>query len=309
MALDSKFTADIACCSECHDRFISEWPVAYLKDVSFEDNAISLSDFYSSSKMWRFYEDESEFWDGVKNMLCPACYHPIGDVIWPYNLPYQPPDDFEDFAGQIAFIASRTPFLVLTHEYAQLVMEEIDKAARGISPLSVSGTFYRGRVHEGFSDFDFATLGPPPKEFCTEGRYNHAAHPVLYLSSDRTTCLAEVSQPHKSVAVGEFKIDSDLSILDLSLNDGVHSIDSDVLGSLIFSSIASSPKDGSDYPGHEYYFSRFVADCCLSAGIDAIAYPSTKPVSGYNLVIINDSKFRRDQVKVVRHSVEPPTAA
>lgn len=58
-----------------------------------------------------------------------------------------------------------------------------------------------------------------------------------------------------------------------------------MLASIIYSSLLSAPQDNIGWKRPEYILSRFVGDCALAAGFDAIKYPSTRSSLGYNLVI------------------------
>jgi len=305
MELDKWFTADIACCDECYDRFVSYWPIAYLKDVEFQSSGIDLESFYEGSRLRDEYSKD-EYLQRAYDMGCPVCHEPLQTNIWPYLLPNTPTEDFEEDAEAIAAIAKRTPFLVLTHPFAEDVRNEIRSESSEPEVIGAGTRMYRGRIDNGIAAYDFENLASAPAHLCKEGRYNHAGHSVLYLASDAATCLAEVDSTGGPVAVAEFDIETDLKVLRLDLARGLYSIRNDVLGALIFSSLASKPATGTGYSKPEYVFSRFVADCCVDAGFDAISYPSTKPVSGYNLAILNPAKAKNGPIKLVAHTIVPP---
>lgn len=57
--LESWFTADIACCDNCHDDFVAEWPYAYSADgARFQCDSIDLHCFYSGSRLADSYTEE-----------------------------------------------------------------------------------------------------------------------------------------------------------------------------------------------------------------------------------------------------------
>ena len=116
-AIESWFTADIACCDACFDEFVREWPALYLRDIGFQSSVWDLGLIYEGSRLREMYSKE-EFWEFVKDIECPRCLSPLKCHIWPYNLPFDPPDGFETAAQQIATIAGVTPFLLLTHPFA-----------------------------------------------------------------------------------------------------------------------------------------------------------------------------------------------
>lgn len=45
--LESWFSADIACCDECDDNFISKWPAVNFINYDFQKNSIDIKCFYS----------------------------------------------------------------------------------------------------------------------------------------------------------------------------------------------------------------------------------------------------------------------
>jgi RES domain-containing protein len=125
----------------------------------------------------------------------------------------------------------------------------------------------------------------PPADVFREGRYNHAGCPVLYLSSSAAIAYAEIGKPHDGCLVADVKLKHALKILDLASQE----LPSDLLQAATASALLSAPaeKDGWEKP--EYTFSRFVADCAVSAGFTALRYPSVANAEGFNLVLFSPS--------------------
>ena len=124
-------------------------------------------------------------------------------------------------------------------------------------------------------------MAPDPAE-TREGRYNHAGKPVLYLGSDPQTCKLELGSPSCGIVVAKFEFTNSIRLLNLAGKD----LYGDILPALVYSALLSAPSQGSGWDQPQYAFSRFVADCALAAGFDAILYPSIRSASGDNLVVL-----------------------
>src|SRR5208337_1215716 len=85
----------------------------------------------SLSRDEKRYLFEDLFADAIE---CPRCLSPLKCHIWPYNLPFDPPDGFETAAQQIATIAGVTPFLLLTHPFALRVHQAIQDLGAATQP-------------------------------------------------------------------------------------------------------------------------------------------------------------------------------
>ena len=279
--LDSWFSADIACCDACYDAFVARWPGTYLRDLDFQRSGTPLECFYEGSDLADVFTKD-EFLADLPRVRCPRCDEPLTANIWPYNLPFELPPDFEKQAKEIALIVRDTPFLALMHPFARQMLEEICRIAKTAPKAVPSSTYYRGRcANEVKGPGDPTEFGPPPPPRTTEGRYNHAGRPVLYLSSDPNTCLLELGEPPDGAYVAPVALLGSPQLLDLS----DEAIESDVLKALIASSLLSAPSPDEGWDRPCYVFSRFVADCVRSARVQALRYPSTRATLGHNLVI------------------------
>jgi RES domain-containing protein len=283
-AVESWFTADIACCDSCFDGFVRAWPAVYLRDMDFQCSGISLDSLYEGSKLSENYS-ESEFSELVKHIKCPRCFAPLGPNIWPYNFPFDPPEGFEDTAAEIASIAGKTPFLLLSHPFAERVYKAIHEQASTTKASALPGTYFRGRTLKSAPKNPTADFDKPPNAKTAEGRYNHAGNPALYLASDLQTAFLEMRSPQYDFYAVELVISSPLKVLDLTkIEEG--KIEHDILAAVLYSSLLSTPRDTEQFDCPQYVFSRFVADCARAAGFGAIRYPSTRATQGHNLVLL-----------------------
>lgn len=98
----------------------------------------------------------------------------------------------------------------------------IAKEASVVRELPVGTEIYRARVcddhlQQRMFDAPFKEVGPPPKEFASEGRMNPKGVVVLYTALERDTCLAEIrpSIGHRVVSIALETI-RPLRILDFS---------------------------------------------------------------------------------------------
>jgi RES domain-containing protein len=282
--VESWFTADIACCGACSDDFCRRWPLIAKRDDNFQTSCIELSLFYEGSRLQEAYTQE-QFDKYVKAVYCPSCNESlaVGGMIFAYNFPRYIPSKYGELFDEVGSLAAATPFLVLEHSFARSVLTEIRAAAETCDLRELRpDIWYRGRIAEHLRSRDARQFGPPDPAKTTEGRYNHAGKPVLYLGSDPLTCKLELGSPADGVVVAEFKFTKPLRVLDLSSED----LKGDVLPALVYSALLSSPDKGSGWDQPQYVFSRFVADCAVAAGFDAILYPSIRALRGDNLVVL-----------------------
>jgi len=284
-ALESWFTADIACCDACRDEFVAIWPHAYAADnAEFQRISIPLDVFYKSSQLADMYTRE-EFDELIKDMYCPRCGSDLDGNMWPYTFPFDVDPEIEDTIQEIADIATATPFLLLTHPFAKQVYDLLVTIGRTVSPTQFDKPLYRGRrdrgdVAETISEFDV-----PPCGDVKEGRYNHAGNPVLYLASDQETCFEEMHR--EPCVVAELTFHKGLKVLDLIDPFTSHRQVADELSTLVYSTLMSAKQDDDGWHKPAYVFSRFIADCAKASGLQAIKYPSTRITAcNFNLAVI-----------------------
>ncbi len=284
--LESWFSSDIACCDECYDDFLENWPHAYSADrEAFQRSSIDMSSFYSGSRLQEFYSEE-QFNKFIKSISCPRCGAELRYNIWPYTLPFDVVDDFELIIGEIADISNKTPFLLLENKFANQVYEAITDLSKESTQTIVDNSLFRARTKASLSTTAIKEFDFPPKSCVKEGRYNHAGIPALYLGSDPETCFYELRE--SPCIIAEIKITKEIKILDLTNTYEKHPKQSDLLNTLVYSVLMSARQDDSGWYKPKYVFTRFISDCAKAAGFDAIQYPSTrKNGDNYNIVLLN----------------------
>lgn len=184
--LESWFSSEMACCDECYDDFLKYWPHVYSADkAAFQCTSISLDCFYSDSRLSESYTEEG-FYKYLKLIPGPRCGSELRYNIWPYNFPFDLVDDFENKITEIVSVAQSTPFMLMEVPFAK----ELYLAIKYISvPSLITSPLYRARTKKSLQSASISEFDFPPKEFVSEGRYNHAGVPILYLASDPATCF------------------------------------------------------------------------------------------------------------------------
>jgi len=175
-----------------------------------------------------------------------------------------------------------------------LVLREVNAIGDGLAP-SLPELHYRARSCRFLNSPTFEAFLPPPPSKTGEGRYNHAGLPVLYVATDPATCCLELGSPKDGVFFAQVRFLRPIRILDLRDQN----LESNLLKAALQSSLLSAPSDQEGWHRPEYVFSRFLADCALASGIDAIKYPSVHSTRGDNLVVLGTN---RDWSKAVELS-------
>jgi RES domain-containing protein len=279
--LDSAFTAGIACCENCYDDFVRQWPGIYLHSTGFQESGIDLMNFYENSD-FAFEFTPEEFKDRVQMQVrCERCGAPLTSWFWPYTLPFDPPDNFEKDTEEIAAIAKETPFLVLAHPLASKVYEQIKKAATSITPDDALKRLFRARRCSGLPNPTLEDFRQPPAEITADGRFNHSGLPVLYTATTADLAFAEIDSPEQGAYIAEIEVLRPCSLL----NTADDLIDDDVIRAVFASVLVSAPPRGQGWSRPEYIFSRFIADCVRNAGLDGIKYASARKAVGANVVL------------------------
>lgn len=284
--LDYWFAADMACCDECYQGFLKVWPAANSAgSTEFESNQIQLDLFYEGSRINAHYTKE-QFERLAQELECPRCCATLGYTLYPYELPFDVPKDFEGDIEAISTIANETPFLILKNDLAQKVLHSIAAVAESTCATDLPSNLFRARGMTGLKEIAVDQFNFADPAFVGEGRYNHAGQSVLYLGDSKETCFHELRRA--KCAVAEIALEGAVKVFDLATPYDSHEEQSDFLNALVFSSLLSTPQDGTGYKKPAYVFSRFVADCARSAGFDAIRYPSTQASArSHNLAILN----------------------
>lgn len=297
-------------CDECVDEFIAEWPLAYsANEAEFQRAGIDLNSFYSGSRLCQIFTKE-DYDRLIVELSCPNCDSPLRGNFWPYHLPFDAPPTFVSDVQEIAQLAKRAPFLLLSHSLSGKVFELVKRISVDAPTQVVKDRLFRARkanitVSEDLSCFDF-----PPPDVVSEGRYNHAGRPVLYLASSIETCVAELRNSEALVA--SFSFTKALKIFDLLDIDSFDGEDHALVSALSFSALISAPENGKGWSRPAYVFTRFLADCAVFSGFDAIKYPSTRlseQDGSYNLVLLKDDVCLQAAATDVAYHVHRPRVA
>lgn len=282
--LESFFSSTIACCDECYDDFDAQWPGTVSHDIELQRGYTTVTEFLQNSRIQDdFYPEEIERFS--KSLRCPNCTAVLDREFWIYEHPFND-REFSAALIEIAALASRAPFLLLTHPFAHEILDVIVELGKVAPPQLVTGSQFRARRNKNLPNPALADFGAPPAYVVSEGRYNHAGHPMIYLAAAEKTAFAEITAPGGSFHVAEMIWNSPLKILDLQLKSHAETRAEELLQCLARSSLCSAPRLDQGWEKREYVFTRFVADCALHAGFDAIRYGSTKDRDGSNLVIL-----------------------
>ncbi|GAB4022661.1 hypothetical protein GCM10028808_70810 [Spirosoma migulaei] len=284
--IETWFTAGIACCDACYDEYIETWPNAFLRGIDFQSNATGLDLLYSAGRLKDYYS-EDEYWKLVRQLKCPNCFMNFEYNIYPYDLPFDPPSDFEENLKKLKDHIESFPFLVLENDLARDTFTELEKLSTKIKPKEVNGVFYRGRTINGRVPIKEDFLAPP-KSVTKDGRYNHTGIPIIYIATTPETVYYELRQPKTDLWIAKIELNYKLKILDFS---DEYIENNDLIQAISWSSLASSPKEGDGLYKPQYYFTRFISDCCKYFGFDGIKYPSIRYETGFNLAIFDCNKI------------------
>jgi hypothetical protein len=294
--LESWFSADIACCDHCYDEFISDWPHAYgANEAEFQKNGIPLDAFFLGSKLQEIYTKE-EFSELICQLTCPRCLSNLKHNIWAYELPFNVPRSFGSNINAIVRTAASTPFLLLENDFCKEVLSAISDLSGRSKKRQFFDPLFRGRDSlNGPVARELGQFGLAPRELVSEGRYNHAGMPVLYLSSDLKTCHSELRGLPCTVL--EFIFTESIHVLDLIDPYSQHQGHDDLLNSLVYSALLSAKQYDNGHFRPHYVVSRFVADCARHTGFQAIMYPSTRhSKQNFNLVVLDP------EINLLKHS-------
>mgnify|MGYP005811940203 CR=1 FL=1 len=297
--LESWFSSDIACCDNCYDDFLENWPHAYsADDAAFQRSGIDLSCFYSGSRLRDIYTEE-DFFRFLRLLECPRCGEELKYNIWPYNFPFDVVKGFETYLLEISDLSQKTPFLILKHSFAQDIYSAIKSLSEISEPITFSNSLYRARALSSLNTNEVSEFDFPPNNVVSEGRYNHAGIPVLYLGSTPETCFHEMREV--ACHIGEVKINNAIKILDLVNPYDAHEGHHDLLNTLVYSALMSAKQDNTGWYRPKYVFSRFISDCAKSVGFDAVRYPSTRVGDeNFNLVILSQNFSLKQSSTLVR---------
>ncbi|AMN40482.1 RES family NAD+ phosphorylase [Rhodoplanes sp. Z2-YC6860] len=280
--LEHYFDSRISCCEHCYDEFCREWPGTAARDENFQRSGIEISYFLEQSRIQEaFYPEEIELFS--KKLECPNCAAALDGVFYIFEHKFLV-DEFH--LSSIADLASKSPFLLLSHPFAAKVFDVIKRRFETADSLQAKSIWYRGRMAKDVpASPSLSDFGPPPATKVAEGRYNHAGHAMLYLADSANTVKGEMraSQP---ISVATIELDLTCKVLDLTICDDIDGDDDEVIQCLARSALCAAPRKSDGWDRPEYVFTRFVADCARHAGFGAVRYGSVQDHEGVNVVLL-----------------------
>ncbi|MCH7269560.1 RES family NAD+ phosphorylase [Burkholderia gladioli] len=300
--IESGWNADHIYCDNCFDNFVAEWPLAYsARDAELQRAGIDHEVFYSGSRLNQLFT-KKDYTRLIVKMSCPNCGAPLGGNFWPYHLPFNIPKTFVQDVREVGRLAKLAPFLLLSHPLSRRLFDLVRRVSITAPTQVVNDRLYRARSINASVSEDLACFDFPPAAVVSEGRYNHAGRPVLYLASSLKTCIAELRNAEALVA--SFNLTRPLKIFDLLDIDSFEGEDYDIMGALSFSALISAPHNKEGWNRPAYVFTRFLSDCATFFNFDAIKYPSTRlsdQDGSYNLVILKEDITLRATAREVTY--------
>lgn len=288
--VDSCYASSICCCDSCYDDFRYRWPGVAFRNMDFQTNSVEVLWFIKNSRIADLYSP-AELSTLQHFVKCPRCNEFIWANIWIYEHRFSNSEALELEIEELNQLGDRTPFLLLEHPLATKVLEQVRALVSTCKPVTLPPSLFRARTsssiaHHKQSPNDITSYGHAPAGLVSEGRFNHAGSPMLYLASSAKTAALEISAPDEVTCVAEIEFNlRDLLILDLvDLDEDDSSVE--IFSAVANSALLSAPRTGTGWLRKQYVFSRFFADCAKSAGFDVIRYGSTKDLEGSNYVLL-----------------------
>lgn len=286
--IDSAFTSSIRCCDGCYDDFRARWPGTALRNDEFWSGWMSVELAVEQSRLIDIYSP-AEISTLRNFVLCPRCLRYVRSEIWIHE--DQAAAEFEGDIGRIDAIARRTPFLILDDVFSRKLLDQIRKLGASAIAQPLPHELFRARGRRAFGTSNPAHLpltsfAAPPAEVVTEGRFNHAGLPMLYLADSAETALAEIGSRGEEICIASITFGATFKVLDLVEIDPDEP-EEQLLAAIAASALVAAPRTGSGWVKKEYVFTRFVADCAIDAGFDFIRYGSTRSAKGTNYVMLS----------------------
>lgn len=290
--IDSDFSSSIGCCDTCYDDFRERWPGITFRSIEFQTQAMEIDWLVDNLRLVGLYSP-AELSTLRHFVQCPRCGTYIRWHVWIYEHRFTGVAELESEVVELIALGERTPFLLLEHPLARRVLETVRSHISGTPSVMLDATLYRAREEASVlkhrqDPAALGTFGAPPPQFVVEGRFNHAGSPMLYAASDAVTASAEVAGEGDICLVAAVRAIKPLRILDLVDIDEERA-SFEILAAISNSALMAAPRTTPGWMRSQYVFSRFVADCALSAGYDAIRYGSTKAPEGANYVFLDGS--------------------
>lgn len=282
--LESWFAVDYFLCDFCVEDFRNLWRGIEINDRSFSSDLLPIDLLYDARLALRY--SLSEFERLIQNVRCPNCGNYQSCNIWPYNLPPGIKNHIKDIE-EIAELSKRAPFMIMEHPFSREILELLKRIFECSQNVLIDFDVYRSRIIEdGAKKYDIEKSGTTPDFLAKEGRFNHAGYGFLYAATTKQLSFKEVVyDDEKSVSIATIRFLKKLKILDLT---NIEEYDDDIYRTIMTSALMHNPNvcEGWDKPG--YIFTRFIADCAIHIGFEAIKYNSKHSFDGHNLVILRD---------------------
>jgi len=288
--IDSDFASSIACCDACYVQFRELWPGVAFRDIEFQSQGMEVQWLVDNLRLVGLYSP-AELSTLRHFVSCPRCGRFIQLHVWIYEHRFSGVAELEAGIGELLDLGSRTPFLLLEHPLARKVVESVRAQSGRLGSAVLAGPVYRARTRSSVKRLrqapeELSTFATPPASATSEGRFNHAGAPMLYVADDAATACAEVAVADEPCLVASLRLVRPLKILDLvDVDEEEPSFE--LFAAISNSALMAAPRTGEGWMRRQYVFSRFVADCARSSGFDAIRYGSTKTTGGANYVLLD----------------------
>tara|TARA_R110000868_G_C10833033_1_gene759523 strand:+ start:104 stop:850 length:747 start_codon:yes stop_codon:yes gene_type:complete len=235
---------------------------------------------------------KKQYLDNLYRVKCPRCGFSLDSIFWAFEFDFEDFEDLEWHFHSLKKDIQETPFLVLKNDLANQTFRLLENISQSVSMKTIDIKLFRGRTLT--DEIEVSKLLAPPKSKTNEGRYNHLGVPVIYASTNKKTCYYELRKPEKNLYIAEFHIKENLKLLDL-INLEEYK-DSELLKAIVISSVVSSKANDNTKYKPEYYFTRFISDCCKYLKFDGIIYPSVQIGFGENYVLFNTDLLKEESI-------------
>ncbi len=142
------------------------------------------------------------------------------------NIQFIDPEDWQKFAKYL----SETNRFILSEYWEDFIQTVVETSHKRAIIIPKDTILVRARIGSEWVTFDDGDeepcpispldMGPPSKDKAIEGRLNPKGIPYLYLSTNKSTAIAEIRPWIKSeITIGHFQIIEDINIVDTSVDE------------------------------------------------------------------------------------------
>ena len=167
--------------------------------------------------------------------------------------------------------------------------------------------WYRARIQESDTKYEPCEMGAPPLFSTTDARVSPAGIRYLYLASNHSTAISEIRpHPGEHVSVGEYRLPSNLSLIDLrqprktvspfglASESGVAQLLGDISFLEEFGLELTKPVVP-NAAAIDYIPSQYLCEFAKRSGFEGVIYNSSVNV-GYNLALFHPETYLAYQV-------------